>query len=291
MPTSIHTLSDSRVSAKSLAIDLLSTMPRRVPVPVGALVRGGAVLGIGENSMRVAIARLRARGLVESDERGLYRLSRAAEPVNREVRAWRSSEAGVGPWDGSWLAVESSRLSRGDRKRAHQRTRALRLLGFETLTPSLRIRPDNLVGGVDGVRRRLVSLGYAPDPLIFKLSQLDPDSEARARSLWDTAALEARYGALRAELVASIERLPRISPEDAMAETFLLGGEAVRHIVLDPLLPEPIVDTDARRALVEEMKRYDRVGRDCWKDWAGESIGLERSPADVGGLAVAATPA
>jgi phenylacetic acid degradation operon negative regulatory protein len=76
-----------------------------------------------------------------------------------------------------------------------------------------------------------------------------------------------------------------------MAETFLLGGEAVRRIVLDPLLPEPIVDTAARRALVDEMKQYDRIGRDCWKDWTGDSTRLERSPADVGGLEVAASPA
>ena len=73
MPRSPYQLPDFRVSAKSVAIDLLSTMPPRYPVAVGALVRAAAALGIGENSMRVALARLRARGLVESDERGLYR--------------------------------------------------------------------------------------------------------------------------------------------------------------------------------------------------------------------------
>ena len=53
-----------------------------------------------------------------------------------------------------------------------------------------------------------------------------------------------------------------------MAESFRVGGDAVRQIVLDPLLPDPIVDVDARRALVAAMRRYDRIGRSCWKAWA-----------------------
>ncbi len=295
MPRSPYQPTDSRLSAKSVAIDLLSTMPSRYPVAVAALLSAAAALGIGENSMRVALARLRARGLVESDERGLYRLSAAAEPVNREVRAWRSIEQGVSEWDGSWVAVETGELPRGDRKgsrrRARMRVRALQLLGFEALSAALRVRPDNLVGGVPVVRQRLAALGYAPAPVVFKLSALDPDTDARARSLWDVSALEAGYAAIRARLAVSAERLSSLSTEEAMAESFRLGGEAVRRIVLDPLLPEPIVDTDARRALVDEMRRYDRIGRECWRAWAGESVEIERSPANVGGLADAAGPA
>ncbi len=286
--SSRSSLPEFRLSAKSLAIDLLSTMPPRYPVAVGALVRGAAVLGIGENSMRVALARLRARGLVESDERGLYRLSSFAEPVNRRVRSWRSIEQSVSQWAGSWLALEMSGLPRGDRKRSRLRLRALRLLGFEALTPALQIRPDNLEDGVGDIRERLMTLGYAPAPTLFKLSDLDSDLEARARSLWDVSALESGYRTSREQLLKSIARLPSLSKTEAMAETFRLGGEAVRRIVLDPLLPESIVDIRARRALVNAMRRYDRIGREYWKAWTGESIALERSPAAVGGLAAAA---
>lgn len=285
---STSSLPEFRVSAKSLAIDLLSTMPSHFPVAVGALLRGAAILGIGENSMRVALARLRARGLVESDERGLYRLSSIAEPVNRRVRSWRSIEQGVVQWDGSWTAVEMSGLPRGDRKRSRMGLRALRLLGFEALTPGLQIRPDNLAGGVSEVRERLVALGFAPAPMAFRLTDLDSDLDARARSLWDVATLEAGYRASRERLEESTERLSSLSEVEAMAETFRLGGEAVRRIVLDPLLPESIVDVPARRALVEAMQRYDILGRDCWKGWAGESVVLERSPAEAGGLAAVA---
>ncbi len=69
-----------------------------------------------------------------------------------------------------------------------------------------------------------------------------------------------------------------------MSESFLLGGEALRQIVLDPLLPAPIVDVDARRALVDAMRRYDRIGRRYWKAWAGEAVELEQSPAAIGAI-------
>jgi len=287
MQTTSTPLPEFRVSAKSLALDLLSTMPPRYPVAVGALVRGAGVLGIGENSMRVALARLRARGLVESDERGLYRLSSTAEPVNRMVRSWRSIEQGVVQWDGSWLAIETSALPRSDRKRSRLFARALRLLGFEALTSALCVRPDNLEGGVAAIRERLVALGYAPAPTAFKISELDSDLDTHARSMWDVASLESGYRTSRERLVQSAERLSSLSDVEAMAETFRLGGEAVRRIVLDPLLPEAIVDTRARRALVDAMRRYDRLGRECWKAWTGESVVLERSPAEAGGMAAA----
>jgi phenylacetic acid degradation operon negative regulatory protein len=87
--------------------------------------------------------------------------------------------------------------------------------------------------------------------------------------------------------VQSAERLSSLSDVEAMAETFRLGGEAVRRIVLDPLLPEAIVDARARRALVDAMRRYDRLGRKYWKAWTGESVALERSPAEAGGMAAA----
>jgi phenylacetic acid degradation operon negative regulatory protein len=49
-----------------------------------------------------------------------------------------------------------------------------------------------------------------------------------------------------------------------MAESFLLGGRAIREIVLDPLLPEPLVPATERAALVGAMRRYDRAGRAAW---------------------------
>lgn len=274
-------------SAKSLILDLLSTMPAGRPIPVGGLVRAAGILGVGENSLRVALARLRARGLVESDERGFYQLAEAASAVNRHVRSWRSLEDGVRPWDGSWVAVEPGPVARGDRRPARHRERALRLLGFRALSGKLQLRPNNLAGGVEAARQRLEALGIGPRALVFRASELAPEVDLETRALWDARALERDYRSLRERLEASALRLPGMTREAAMAESFLLGGEVVRRIVLDPLLPAPIVDTAKRRALVAAMRRYDRIGRRFWKGWAGDSIELELSPGDVGGLAAA----
>ena len=266
---------------KSLILDLLSTMPPEHPVPVGGLVRAAGLFGIGDNSVRVALVRLRTSGLVESNERGLYRLGAAATQVNRHVRSWRAVEAGVRRWDGSWVGLAVGSPAPKDRRRA----RSLRLLGFRPLVGTLQVRPDNLVGGVEAVRQRLESLGIESDGSVFRLSELDSETDRRARTLWDVRSLELGYAATRAELEASAARLPTLSREAAMAESFQLGGAAIRQIVYDPLLPAPIVSVADRRALVDTMRRYDTLGRRFWKNWAGDSVELEQSPGDVRGLA------
>ncbi len=276
------------ISAKSLAIDLLSTMPARYPVPVGSLIHAAGILGIAENSMRVALVRLRERGLVESDERGLYRLGASAGPVNRHVLSWRSIEEQIGPWDGSWVALEAASSS-ADRGATRRRQRALHLIGFRPLTRTLHVRPNNLNGGVDAMRQRLDTLGAGHGP-VFQLSEFDAETETLARELWNARALEVGYRKTCASLEASAKRMLGLSNEEAMSESFRLGGEAVRQIVLDPLLPTPIIDTKARRALVKAMQRYDRLGRRYWSAWAGESVELERSPAAVGQMASGLSP-
>ena len=51
-----------KVSAKTVILEILSA--NRGPVPVRHLVRAAGVFGVAENSVRVAIVRLRAEGLV-----------------------------------------------------------------------------------------------------------------------------------------------------------------------------------------------------------------------------------
>ncbi|MGH0037737.1 MAG: PaaX family transcriptional regulator [Myxococcota bacterium] len=273
------------LTSKSLVLDLLSTLPEGRAVPVGALVRAAGLLGIGENSLRVSLARLRARGLVESRERGLYCMGAAAQALNRTVRSWRGVENEVRDWDGGWVGVQAEGpTGRGGAKR---RATALRLLGFRPLVGSLLLRPDNLVGGVETVRERLASLEIGSQLLVFGLGELDALHDARARALWDVAELESGYEASIAALEASEARLPSLAPEAAMAESFRQGGEVVRQIVLDPLLPAPILDTAKRSRLVETMRRYDVLGRECWKSWAGETVELEMTPSEGSGLAAA----
>jgi phenylacetic acid degradation operon negative regulatory protein len=254
-------------TAKSLILDLLSTL-RRGAMPVRALVAAGALFAIEENQLRVALARLHTSGLVERDERGRYRLGTAAESVRNQIASWRDVEDRVRPWSGAWVGVLTTGLPRGERS-ASRRTvkqceRALRFTGFRELSPGLEVRPDNLEGGVAALRERLVGFGLPVDTAVFRLDQLDPAADERARGLWDARGLEAAYRAARTALERSTRRLAALPSDQQMRESFMLGGGVLRQIVLDPLLPEPIVHTAERAALVAAMLRYDAAGRASW---------------------------
>jgi phenylacetic acid degradation operon negative regulatory protein len=260
-------------TAKSLILDLLSTL-KRGSMPVRALVAAGELFGLDENNIRVALARLLASGLVARDERGRYRPGTRAEAVGRQVSRWRGIDQGIRVWDGAWVAVF------GADRRAE---RALRFLAFRELGAGLHIRPDNLAGGVSAVREQLVALGLPREIVVASLGELDEPTEARARSLWDTNTLRAAYRDARARIGRSERRLARLTPAAAMTESFLLGGEGIRLLALDPRLPEELVPPEERTALVETMRRYDRLGRSCWAGFVREFEVLPeaRAPVDV----------
>jgi phenylacetic acid degradation operon negative regulatory protein len=254
-----------QLTARSFVLDLLSTL-RNGTMAVRGLVAAGERLGIAENSIRVALARLLAAGQVERDERGRYGLGAQAAAVREQVTSWRTIDERLVPaWDGSWVGVHrSAHAPRATAKGLRRRDRALRLLGFRKLEAGLELRPNNLRGGVSGARARLRALGLEPQAFVFQMNELDAATEVRARQLWDVAALRSGYQRSIAELADSEERLPRLSERDAMVESFLLGGRVIRQLVLDPLLPEPMVPRAERTALLAAMRRYDQLGRQCW---------------------------
>lgn len=271
-------------SAKSLILDLLQSLRGR-SMPVRALVEAGALFGLAENGVRVALARLLARGLVERDEPGRYRLAASAQPVSRRVGGWSSSDARALRWSGDWIGAFVHALPRGDRPARRRDARALAFLGFAELEPGLFVRPDNLRGGVSAVRGELYELGLDTDARVLVLGQLDEKSEARARRLWDGAALVRGQREAREELERSSARLPRLRGESAMVETFLVGGRAIRQIALDPCLPEAIAPESERRALVAAMREYDREGRARWSEFMSAHDAPHRSaPANLAGL-------
>ena len=264
-------------TAKSLVLDLLSTL-RRGSMPVGTLVEAGRLFGIAENSVRVALTRLRVAGRVERDVRGRYRLGAGAQAVGRRVTSWREIERRVRRWDGAWIGV----LEGAGGRDARRREAALRFLGLRSLTPVLAVRPANLRGGVDGIRADLAALGLPAADRVFEVRGLDAVTEARARGLWHAEALPSIHRALRAEVEASARRLEALPVEGAMVESFLLGGRVIRQLVLDPLLPDPIVPRRERDALIAAMRRYDRAGRACWAPFMRD-LGLphRHTPADL----------
>lgn len=264
---------------KSVVLDLLSTLKGH-SAPVRFLVAAAGVFGIDSNATRVAITRLLAAGLIERDERGAYRTGAAAAPILKRLNSWRRLETRTREWDGTWIgaAPEACCCSKDARAVA---LRALGFTGMREFAPGLWLRPDNLEGGLTAAREALRSLGLPEGVPVFTLRDFDAAGEARARALWDAEAVGRQYRSLAAELERSAAKLLQMDERRAMAECFLLGGEAIRLIVLDPLLPDAIVPTAERDNLVRATIAYDEIGRRCWSPFlARYGVLASESPMD-----------
>lgn len=271
-------------TARSLILDLLSTL-RTGSMSVRALVEAGALLGIEENNIRVSLARLYASGRVERDERGRYRLGQAVAAMSQRLRSWRDLDTRAGTWEGDWVAVHRAKLGRGPARRRCEK--AFALLGFRELEPGLVIRPNNLKGGVAAVREQLIALALGPASeanassgsgreaggsavgpgllgRIFVISEFDPTSDLEARGLWDASALAEEAREETRALRASIERFSALPEDRTMTETFLVGGRVLRFLTRHPLLPAEILAPEPLTDLLEQMRDYDRRGRDAW---------------------------
>jgi phenylacetic acid degradation operon negative regulatory protein len=235
-------------------------------------VNACALFGVRENSVRVALVRLAAAGMIEAAGRGSYRLGPQAEGLAGDVAHWRSSEQRVRAWKSDWIAVHLGGMRRSDRVAQRARDRALALLGLRELDPSLFVRPDNLAGGVAGVRERLCKLGLDAEAPVFVARQFDEAREQRARKLWDGKALTRTYRETRRKMENWLAHADQLEADVAARESYLVGHDAIRQLVFDPLLPEPLVDVQERHAFVEAVLRFDRAGHAIWQGLPSQPI-------------------
>jgi phenylacetic acid degradation operon negative regulatory protein len=250
-----------------LVLDLLRVTPEPSAARVQALVEVGALFGFNGSAVRVAITRLVQSRMVESDERGCYRLAPGTSRFNRWVENWRLGEARMRPWNRGWLAVGGTKTS--DRAALRRSQRALARLGFARGFAGLYLRPDNLATPIDDTRRLLEDFGLSADAEVFVASQFTKELNDRfERTLWPTKKLRERQKKAIRDLRRSEKRIASTARLEAVVETFVLGGTAIRLLALDPLLPEEIMPGDDRRELTELMLRYDESGRAIWKSFA-----------------------
>ncbi|MCP3982744.1 MAG: hypothetical protein GY723_00050 [bacterium] len=132
----------SQPTGKTLTLDLLSTL-RGGSMPIAALIAAGEVFGVAEGSLRVAVTRLVARGQVERDARGRYRLGRAADPVSHQLHGWRKLDERVCRWNGRFIGVHLGLESGG---------RIIRQLVFDPLLPKPLVDPESRRALVQAMR-------------------------------------------------------------------------------------------------------------------------------------------
>ena len=252
------------LTARELVIDFLSNRyPREMSVQEIAGV--GNALGFSEQSLRMALTRLVEQSVAANTGRGVYRLSPSGEAMRDEVRKWRNLDDLAKPWSGGWIGVFDAAIPRSDRAALRRHERAMRLRGFRELQAGLWVRPANLRDSVAELREHLRALGLHPGALVVGLNDLDDEARAKATSLWNTAAMLARYRALADELIASKRKLERIPLDTAAAESMVLGRDVIRHINLDPVLPEELMPQRALSNLIRVMSDYDQNARQIWR--------------------------
>ena len=116
------------------------------------------------------------------------------------------------------------------------------------------------------MRGRLYRLGLEPEAAVFSLSILDVEREAKARALWNGKVLTQGYVRSRERLEKWLSRAKELDLVVAAREAFLIGNDAIRSFIYDPLLPEPLVDEDKRHAFVETLLAFDRAGHAIWRE-------------------------
>jgi phenylacetic acid degradation operon negative regulatory protein len=258
-------------SPRALILSLLVGTEARgsAALSVRELLAACAVFGLEANSVRVALTRGVAAGLLATPQRGVYALGPQARPLADEVNQWRATLARLTDWSGRWMAVHVGATGRSDRPALRGRERAFGLLGLAEFERGLHIRPDNLAGGIAAIRRRLGALMPADAEIgtVFTLSDLADGDLARARALWDTPALDAGYRDATAQLAAWMDGAPALPPDRAAREVFGLGNDAIRRVLFDPLLPAELVDAPARARFVDTVARFDDLGKAIWQDF------------------------
>ncbi|HWK66466.1 MAG TPA: PaaX family transcriptional regulator C-terminal domain-containing protein [Rhizobiaceae bacterium] len=228
-------------------------------------VAAARLFGISGNATRVALARLASVALIDAVGRGRYRLGPGGMALAEEVSTWRSAEEKMRPWDGGWIVVVTGGLPRNDRAALRMRDRALGMLGLREMDAGLFIRPDNLAGGAAALRTRLQALGVGEDAPVFRAVDFDSGRERGARMLWAADDLAHVYRDWLGRIDNWLGRAGELPLGNAARESFLLGDAAIRQLVFDPLLPEPLIDVQLRRAFREAVIRLDDAGRGIWR--------------------------
>ncbi len=231
-------------SARSAMASLL--LGRRPPEAPGAdLVRWCAQFGINEGTARVALHRMTAKGELTATD-GVYRL--AGRLAGRQVRQETSLVPQTRAWDGEWRVAVVVATRRNASTRAALRE-AMRRLHYAERREGVWLRPDNLEHSVpDAIRRQCEWLAARPedDPVTLADRLFHPRQWAR------------RAQALTERLRTMSDGLDERGSE-LVADAFVAGAAALRHIGSDPLLPDELLPPEwPGSSLRAEYTRYQR---------------------------------
>lgn len=250
-------------SSNRLLLSLFS-QPNLKHMTIKQLIAWGELFEHEPATIRVAAGRLVKQGFLLAQKRGSYSIGKTDETIRQLASTWRHSLARVEQWEGGWLCVYTAHLGRTSKQKIRVRERAFRLTGFKPLEKSLWCRPDNLMETTDSTFTRLAEIGLENTAILMKVDRFNLDLTTNPMSLWSSEQLEDTYELLVSLLENSALRLPYLDIKQATRESFLIGEHVIRQINQDPLLPEEMVNTSAKKALLAKMIAYDDLCHPIW---------------------------
>jgi phenylacetic acid degradation operon negative regulatory protein len=251
------------LTARTLLLDLLRTSEPNA-WPVRTLIKVADIFGISENSLRVNITRLLAKQHIVQDDRGHYRMGEHNRILLDWVDSWEQGETRTKTWRGDWLTLAISPACKSAQLKNLEKS-CFRL-GFRELWKNQWLRPNNLTKSQAQIRKQIHSLSECDSFLLTRSSQLMlPERFLDLHSLWDANKLEANYQHFINVLADSAQRADNYDREELLRETFILGGEVINFLAMDPLLPKEMVDIALRDQLTQHMKKYDETYRCFWQ--------------------------
>jgi len=252
----------TNVTAKSLILDLLRTCSPDA-LSVRLLIDTAAIFDISENTLRVNLNRLIKRDAIITDSRGYYQVSVTTTPLRKWVSTWREGERRTRPWQQQWLNLQISSSMKGEAfLRLH---RTANRFGFRQLWDKSWVRPDNLSMNNEALAKLLVQLSDQRDFMLSTVSQFDCGKSPS--NLWSISDLEQNYRRHIITLENSIAQINTVDIPQRFRESFILGGNCIHTLAIDPLLPKEMIDTQLRDQLTQLMLTYDALCRPFWQEW------------------------
>jgi phenylacetic acid degradation operon negative regulatory protein len=236
------------VRPRSLVIDLYANYVRErgggasVQTLVSLLDR----FGVGEETARVTLSRLKRQGWLRTERRARaswYHLTDLGLQELTEGRQRIFTRHGLEPWDGRWSMVIYHVPESERRVRQWLRTR-LQWLGFGPLAPATWLCPHDRLGELEEAMG-LAGVEAQVDLLEASTGSLARDREL-ARRCWDLDEVASAYGRFVERYRPRIERYEggEFAGAEALVEHIELVHEYRKFPFVDPDLPRELLPSD-----------------------------------------------
>lgn len=259
-----------QITPKTIILDVLR-LTRGNHCQSAKLIAVGELFDFTASSIRVALTRLLTAGKIEADGSSGYRMSSNTDLLSDYIEQWRLGDLRRGEWqtDG-WLMVLLP--SNPDRAIRTLSQTTLQFFGFRKARNKVWVRPNNLLHPLNELRALYQLVGLEHAALLFKANDIPyPEQFIWESTLWNSEKLQCSYEQQLIKLTKSKARLEKLTINDALRESFMIGGETINLLVKDPLLPDEMFCTPKREELRHAMCDYDACGHKIWTQFMGNA--------------------